>query len=95
MASPAQVANDMAARADFWIGRDGAVRSACLRSALIIRQYLIPNPPDPRAVTEVLALIYTVSDYSAVIGLPDHRAALARAAETITQLRKEARDAQT
>lgn len=94
MATPAQIANDMASRARFWDGRDGAVCSACRRSADVIRQFLGPSPPHPRAVTETLALIYRVYGYSVVIGMPDHHHALSRAADTIQQLRREARDDQ-
>ena len=90
MATPAQVANDMVARAAFWRGRDKAIEGMCFDAARVIRLYLIGTVPDGRTVTGVLTRIYGLDRP----GAPDIVAALNRAAATITQLRKEARDAQ-
>lgn len=40
MASPAEVANDMAARAKFWRGRDTRLQNVCHDAALVIRRFL-------------------------------------------------------
>lgn len=40
MATPAQVANDMAAQAAYWTGRDREVARTCLEAAQVIRDLL-------------------------------------------------------
>lgn len=39
-ATPAQVANDMAARATYWRGRDTRLENVCHDAALVIRRFL-------------------------------------------------------
>ncbi len=85
MASPAQVANDMAARANFWWGRDKKVAAACRDAARVIRGYLGGPPPDGPTVSELLARIYDVD----ALGSVDTVHSLSRAANTIRDLRKE------
>ena len=89
MATPAQVANDMVARAAFWRGRDKAIEGMCFDAARVIRTYLAGGRPDGRTVTGLLTRLYGAETQDT-----DIAHALGRAAATITQLRKEARDAQ-
>lgn len=49
MASPAQVANDMAVRADYWRGRSADVQKACHNSATMIRNFLNGDPVSGQA----------------------------------------------
>lgn len=48
MASPAQVANDMAAQATFWEKRDKRIGAACRDAARVIRDYLADKQVDGR-----------------------------------------------
>lgn len=86
MASPAQVANDMEVRAAFWRGRDAAMAATCRDAARVIRGYLAGDPPEGRAVREVLARICGAD----ALGGVETAHALGRAATTIRDLRKEA-----
>lgn len=54
MASPAEIANDMAARVHFWRGRDKDIADTCLRAASVIRDYLAGEHVDGRRVTGVI-----------------------------------------
>ncbi len=45
-ATPAQVANDLAAQAKYWDRRDDAVSRACRDCARVIRSLLAGNPVD-------------------------------------------------
>lgn len=89
-ATPAQVANDMAFRAPFWRGRDAAIERMCADAARVIRAYLAGTPPDGRLVTGLLTRIFGVGGHGVY---KEVYFALRRAAETIMQLRQEARDA--
>jgi hypothetical protein len=93
MASPAQVANDMEARAKVWAGHNRDVATAMQAAAWVIRAYLFGPVPDGRTVAGVLTRLYRLDGAVCGIGFADIRAALSRAADTIQQLRKEARDA--
>ena len=44
-ATPAQVANDMAAQAKYWSGRDMEIETACILAAKVIRDFLSEAPP--------------------------------------------------
>lgn len=48
MATPAEVANDMAAQARYWHGRDRDIERACADAALLIRAHLAGEPVDGR-----------------------------------------------
>lgn len=50
MATPAQVANDMAAQAAYWTGRDREVARTCLDAARVIRELLATKPVDGRTL---------------------------------------------
>lgn len=86
MASPAQIANDLAARAAFLHGRDRAAEALCRDAARVIRAYLSGPPPDGRTVAGVLGRLYGTNR-----GGADHLASLARAAAAIRTLRAEGR----
>ncbi|WP_323036239.1 hypothetical protein [Pararhodobacter sp.] len=90
MASPAQVANDMQLRATFWTKHDKDVAHACQDAAHVIRAYLDGPAPDGRTVGGVLTRLYRLEGgaYN-----PELANSLARAAGTITALRKEVNDA--
>jgi hypothetical protein len=92
MASPAQIANDMDVRAAFWGTRDRNVAAACRDAGRVIRGYLFGPSPDGRVVHGVLTRLYRIDGEWLVKETPDLRAALARAAEAIQSLRREARD---
>ena len=47
-ATPAQVANDLAAQAKYWDGRDNHVSRACHQCARLIRAMLAGDPVDGR-----------------------------------------------
>lgn len=55
MATPAQVANDMAARATFWRGRDADVHRACAQAASEIRSLVAGREVDGRTVSGLCA----------------------------------------
>lgn len=90
MASPAQVANDMEARAKFWRGRDAMPGDACALAARVIRAFLDGPLPDWRTVTGVLTRLNGLDDSYLVRDSADLRASIARAASTIRTLRQEA-----
>lgn len=48
MASPAEIANDMAAQAAYWVRRDKKVGRACLDAARVIRAFLSGEQVDGR-----------------------------------------------
>lgn len=48
MASPAEIANDMAAQAAYWAKRDRGVTNACLDAARTIRAFLAGERVDGR-----------------------------------------------
>jgi len=89
MATPAQIANDMAFRAPFWRGRDKAIEGMCADAARVIRTYLAGGRPDGRTVSGLLTRLYGAGKQDT-----DIAHALSRAADTIQQLRREARDDQ-
>jgi len=57
MASPAQVANDLSARAKFWQGRDDQVERACRWGAAMIRDWLAGIAPGPQEYSRVHAAL--------------------------------------
>lgn len=61
-ATPAQVANDMAARAPFWRGRDGEIQVACSQAAKVIRSLLAGERVDGRTVRGLLVRISCIED---------------------------------
>ena len=92
MASPAQIANDMDARARFWSNRDKDVAFACRDAAHVIRAYLFGPVPDGRTVTGVLTRLHRLLDERFQgLGAADQKKALHRAVDAINALRKEAR----
>lgn len=48
MASPAEIANDMAAQATYWHRRDGKIEAACRDAARNIRAFLSNDQVDGR-----------------------------------------------
>lgn len=48
MASPAEIANDMAMQAVFWRRRDKVISQACKDAAVVIRRYLTGERVDGR-----------------------------------------------
>ena len=48
MASPAEIANDMAAQAAYWAKRDRRITNACLDAARVIRAFLSGERVDGR-----------------------------------------------
>lgn len=48
MASPAEIANDMAAQAVYWSRRDGKIEAVCWDAARIIRAFLAGDLVDGR-----------------------------------------------
>lgn len=91
MASPAQVANDMEARARFWRGRDKRIADACTLAARVIRAFLDGPHPDGRTVTGVLTRLYGLDDACLARENADLSVSLSRAASTLRALRQEAR----
>ena len=92
MASPAQIANDMEARARFWSKRDKDVAFACRDAARVIRGYVFGPAPDGRTVTGVLTRLHRLLyERFRALGSADQEMALQRAADAIAELRNEAR----
>lgn len=91
MASPAQVANDMEARAAFWAKRSRDVASVCRDAARVIRAYLFGPPPHPQAVRGVLTRLERLDAGFMWLGTGDIKKALSRAYLAIVTLRDEAR----
>jgi hypothetical protein len=50
MATPAQVANDMVAQADFWHRRDKDIERCCRDAARLIRDLIAKKPVDGRTL---------------------------------------------
>jgi hypothetical protein len=94
MASPAQVANDMEARAKFWCGRNEKVACVCACAARVIRAFLDGPRPDGRSVTGALTRLSNLEGFCLVRDSVDLSFSIARAAETILNLRQEARQSQ-
>lgn len=92
MASPAQIANDMQARAKFWDGRDKRLSAACRDAARVIRAYLFGPQPDGRTVRWLLTRLYSIDGEFYGLGWADLRFALQRARDAIIELRGEARN---
>lgn len=90
MASPAQVANDLAARAAFWRGRDRDISDACTIGARVIRAYLTGPHPAGHTTASALTRLCLINDVPTVRESSDLRAAITRARTTIRALRNEA-----
>ena len=86
MASPAQVANDMAARAGFWHRRDADTHRACAQAAVAVRLMVAVQHVDGRTVSglcrRLRRLIVRVEP-----GNPELSDATDRARVTLTRLR--------
>ncbi len=90
MASPAEIANDMAAQAAFWQKRDKHVHRACDDAARMIRAYMVGERVDGRTYGGLhkRLLDLTTSRRYAHFGITDN---LDRALRTIQILDREAR----
>lgn len=60
-ASPAQVANDLAAQAAYFRGRDGEVEATCRDAARLIRHFLNSEPIDGRTLRGVLTRLQNLA----------------------------------
>ncbi|MDK3072753.1 hypothetical protein QO034_06495 [Sedimentitalea sp. JM2-8] len=90
MASPAEIANDMAAQAVFWQKRDKNIHRACDDAARMIRAFMAEERVDGRAYHGLHRRLFdlSVSRRWAHYGINDH---LDRALRTIQILNREAR----
>lgn len=87
MATPAQVANDMAAHAVYWDKRDRVLERLCRDAACVIRVMLAGKSVDGRTYGGLhRRLLARARDESGIQGYPD----FTRARLTIEQLRREA-----
>jgi hypothetical protein len=90
MASPAQIANDMSAHADYWAKRDRDIERVCRDAARVIRALLAGDHVDGRTYgglhMRLLDRERRQPDWH-VKGYPD----LARARNCMERLRREAR----
>ncbi|KJS43546.1 MAG: hypothetical protein VR71_10135 [Roseovarius sp. BRH_c41] len=89
MATPAQIANDMAAHAKYWAGRDCNIERVCRDAAWVIRSMLEGPKVDGRTYGGVhrRLLRLEMGPGWRVKGYPD----LVRARLCIERLRREAR----
>lgn len=72
MATPAQVANDMTAHANYWDGRDKRIARACRDAARIIRALNAGERVDGRAVSGIWGrLLDQARPNSQIQGYPD------------------------
>lgn len=86
MASPAQVANDMAVRAGFWHRRDEDTHRACAQAAAAIRSMVAGQDVDGRTVSGLCArLVNLTRRYQRTN--PDLADALERARVTLAGLK--------
>lgn len=93
--SPAQIANDMQARAAIWGKRNKRVAGACQDAAQVIRAYLFGPPPDGRTVQGLLTRLFSIDGEFFGLGSADIKNALQRARDAIIQLRREAKEGNT
>ncbi|MBN7785148.1 hypothetical protein JYP51_09470 [Ponticoccus gilvus] len=85
MATPAQVANDMAAHAAYWEKRDRRIERLCRDAARVIRLYLSGERVDRRTWAGLhMRLLSCARDESSVKGYPD----FTRARLTLEALRQ-------
>lgn len=87
MASPAQVANDMAAHAAWWSRRDAEICRACQDAARVIRAYLAGQAVDGRTYFGLHGRLTRLSSRNGLRGYPN----FFRAQATLEALRREAR----
>lgn len=85
MATPAEVANDMAAQAAYWRGRDREIPRVCSDASRVLRKLLSGDEVDGRTVYGLTARLYKLELFAKVADLPVENS-LARARETISQL---------
>lgn len=74
MASPAQIANDMAAHAAYWTKRDRDIERACRDAAWVIRAFLTGDRVDGRTYWGVDRRLSNLADRKpdwGVQGYPD------------------------
>ncbi|MGK7660664.1 MULTISPECIES: hypothetical protein [unclassified Marinovum] len=85
MATPAQVANDMAAQAKFWEKRDKRIEAACHDAARVIRDYLNNNPVDGRTYGGLHRRLLDLSQSRrhASFGIADNLDRASRALQTL------------
>lgn len=88
MATPAQIANDMAARALLLRGRESAIADVCRDAARLIRQFLAGEAVDGRTVAGVIRRLNSFRDHRL---RSDVANALSRALDAIETLQQEAR----
>lgn len=87
MASPAQIANDMDARARFWRGRDADTCRACQDAARMIRQDLAGQRIDGRAMAGILTRLSRLTRYWILQGNVDTSRSLERAASLLQDIK--------
>lgn len=88
MASPAEVANDLTAHANFYAGRDVQVERACRDTAQMIRKHLAGDQVDGRTWGGLhTRLLDLLSRYSSA-GLPSIGFSLDRGLQTLYELRR-------
>ncbi len=89
MATPAQVANDMAAQASFWEKRDKVIHRACHDSARLIRAFLAGERVDGRTYHGLFGRLLDLESgrARAHFGIADN---LSRARQTLSELHRKA-----
>ncbi|NCM96138.1 MAG: hypothetical protein GW948_02140 [Rhodobacterales bacterium] len=90
MASPAEVANDMAAQARYWDRRDPWIEATCRNAASVIRAYLSGEKVDGRTLRGCLDRLFRIESTVRHQSKPHTYNSLVRARETIINLRNEA-----
>ena len=89
MASPAEVANDMAAHARYWDGRDREVASTCRQAANLIRAFLNGDRVDGRSYHGLHKRLLRLDLRENTQGYPNFQ----RARLTLEELRRRANGA--
>lgn len=85
-ASPAQVANDMAAQAKYWSGRDMNIELACEAAHRVIRAFVEGKQPHGNAIRAALDRLQRHLSYSQLADQPVWKS-MARAEATIRHFR--------
>jgi hypothetical protein len=86
MATPAQVANDMAAQAEFWKGRDANVERCCRDAARVIRALIAKSPVDGRTLYGLRLRLETHARAARSYGRTGIGHSLDRAGDVINEL---------
>ena len=86
MATPAQVANDMAAQADYWRGRDGEIEKVCRDAARVIRALVDKSTVDERTLYGLQKSLVALTVRALQRGYPQVHLSLTRARLTLEEL---------